>query len=728
MSASTHALFAACPLGLEYLLVDELKALGADDAHEARAGVHFSGDLELAYRAVLWSRLSSRITLSLDKGPVASDEDLYQLGRRIDWARHLPPRSSIDIVAHTRHPVLKNSRYLAQRLRDAISDSIRDSGRVRPELDREKPGLRVVVFCSPKEATIGVDLVGLNLSQRGYRTEAGEAPLREDLASALLLRAGWPALAEAGGGLADPLCGSGTLVIEAVRMAADVAPGLGRPDWTSQWTGHDRPLWESLLSEARQRAARGMAGLSPIYYGSDHDGGVIRAARANAERAGVAEFVRFEKRQLREWTRPPQLPASGLVITNPPYGERMRDSASLFDLYRILGERLKSHWAGWNAAVFTADTELAHAVAMKPVKRYKLRNGPLECLLVDFGPVRGRDGEDLQRPLGPGAEMLANRLKKNLKRLRKYLNKNEITCFRAYDADLPDYNCAIDVYGKRLHVQEYRAPADIPEATTRRRRSEAVRVAGQLLDCPAEDISVKIRERQRGAEQYQPQDRSGRAFTVVEGGLKFEVDLESYLDTGLFLDHRQTRGMIRDMAAGARFLNLFCYTGSVTVYAAAGGAKSTVSVDLSNTYLDWAHRNLALNDLDGERHQFLREDCLAWIEKHRDEYDLIFVDPPTFSNSKRMERHFDIQADHGPLLRACLNRLAPSGKLVFSNNFKKFELNIDEFSDCDIEEITHQTVPPDFARSHPHRCWVITPRPGESPPSPWDKARKTRSA
>jgi len=305
--------------------------------------------------------------------------------------------------------------------------------------------------------------------------------------------------------------------------------------------------------------------------------------------------------------------------------------------------------------------------------------------------------------------MLANRLRKNLKHLRKYLKKNDITCYRAYDADLPEFNLAIDVYGDRLHLQEYRAPAEVPAATAARRRAEAARVAAAVFEVPPEALTLKLRERQKGTQQYERRDRRGEAFEVGEGGLRFLVNLDDYLDTGLFLDHRETRALVRERSSGRRVLNLFCYTGSVSVYAAAGGAAAVTSVDLSRTYLDWARRNLALNGLDRPDHRFVQADCLEWIDQDRGTYDLVFVDPPTFSNSKRMAQDFEVQRDHVRLLRACLARLAPGGELIFSNNFNKFVLDSDALSDLRVEEITHRTVPPDFARTRPHRCWILRP-------------------
>ena len=303
--------------------------------------------------------------------------------------------------------------------------------------------------------------------------------------------------------------------------------------------------------------------------------------------------------------------------------------------------------------------------------------------------------------------MLANRLRKNLKKLRKYLKKNNVNCYRVYDADLPEYAAAIDVYDDKLHIQEYQAPDSIPVATARRRLAEILRAAQEVFACSSEQIIVKTRRRQRGTHQYERHADTGSFFVVNEGEFKFKINLTDYLDTGLFLDHRQTRQMVCKMASGRSFLNLYCYTGSLTVAAAAGGASRSTSVDLSAKYLKWARQNLYVNGLDSNRHTLVSADCLDWLADCKDRFDLIFVDPPTFSNSKKLDHDFDLQRDQSKLLRRCLLHLNDAGVVIFSNNFKKFKLDLDVLSDCIVEEITHQTVPPDFARSKPHRCWLI---------------------
>jgi 23S rRNA (guanine2445-N2)-methyltransferase / 23S rRNA (guanine2069-N7)-methyltransferase len=320
--------------------------------------------------------------------------------------------------------------------------------------------------------------------------------------------------------------------------------------------------------------------------------------------------------------------------------------------------------------------------------------------------------------LSPGAEMVANRLRKNLRKLKAWRERERVTCFRAYDADLPEYAAAIDVYATDereprtfLHVQEYAAPADIPEADTRRRRNELLNAAREVFGVPRDNVALKTRERGKGGSKYGHFDRRGEFLPVREGDARLRVNLFDYLDTGLFLDHRPLRLRLHDEARDARFLNLFAYTGAATVHAALGGARATTTVDLSTTYLEWCADNLQENGLGGAKHRLVQADALAWLEGDAGQYDLVFCDPPTFSNSKRAT-DFDVQASHVRLLRATVARLAPGGVLYFSNNDRRFRLDeaaIGEFAN--VEDISAATIPPDFERdARIHRCWRITAR------------------
>jgi len=701
--------FATCPKGLEYLLVDELKALGGADVHEVLAGVHFRGELETAYRACLWSRLASRVLMPIAEFAVADGDALYGGAIAIDWNAHLGADSTFAVDAVGSTAGITHSQYAALRVKDAIADQFRERTGRRPDVDTERPAVQVNVVLRRGRAILGLDLSGTPLHQRGYRKGTGVAPLKENLAAAMLLRAGWPAVYAAGGGTVDPLCGSGTLLIEAALMAGDVAPGLRRDYFGFfGWRGHDAALWKKLHDEAQTRAAAGLQALRPVFFGFDQDPAVLNEARRNAQFAQLSGFMHLGRQSLEHLHRPHELDAPGLVICNPPYGERMGADANVIGLYRLLGEKLKNEFPGWRASVITSDEQLGRAIGLHAEKKYRLYNGALECTLLNFDLTPRSEEARTPKPLSEGAQMLKNRLEKNFRHLRKRAEREGIECWRVYDADLPEYAAAIDIYGDHLHIQEYQAPASVDENLARTRLREISRVAGEVLGVARERIAVKTRRRGKGGGKYGRMDERGEFLEVGEGGLRFLVNLRDYLDTGLFLDHRPLRARIREMSRGRRFLNLFCYTGSVTVYAAAGGAAETTSVDLSQTYLDWAARNLALNGFgDERRHRLVRADAMEFLQTHSAMYDLIFVDPPTFSNSKRAD-DFDVQRDHVRLLALCGERLLPGGTIVFSNNFRRFKLDEAALSGFSIRDLSSSTIPFDFARDRRiHHAWEL---------------------
>ncbi|KZC15675.1 23S rRNA (guanine(2445)-N(2))/(guanine(2069)-N(7))-methyltransferase [Rhodanobacter sp. FW510-R12] len=722
------AFFATCPKGMEYLLRDELVALGAGDVREALAGAHFAGTLETAYRACLWSRLASRILLPLAEFDAADDDALYRGVQAIDWSEHLAAHATFAVDAGTAMSKLTHSQFIGLRVKDAVVDQFRQRDGSRPGIDTDEPDIRINVRVRRDRATLSLDLAGSPLHRRGWREEQGEAPLKENLAAAMLLRARWPEVYAAGGALLDPMCGSGTLLIEGALMASDVASGLRREYFGFLgWQQHDIALWRGLLDEAKQRAETGLRALRPCFFGSDADTRMVQTAKRNAQEAGVAGFFTLDRQDVAHAAPPPGVDY-GLVITNPPYGERLGDRAEMPKLYRVLGDTLRSRFSGWRAAVLAGDVELGRAMQLHADKRYALYNGALETVLLTFD-LKPRDEKPREpKPLSAGAQMLKNRLEKNTRHLRKRLAREGIHCWRAYDQDLPEYAAAIDVYGDtngddHLHIQEYRAPADIPADVARLRLREIARVAGEVLGVPRERIALKTRERGKGGSKYGQLDQRGEFIEVEEGGLKFLVNLTDYLDTGLFLDHRLVRAKLRELARGRCFLNLFAYTATASAYAAAGGALETTSVDLSATYLEWASRNLALNGFSGARHRLMQFDALEFLQRDRGHYGLIFVDPPTFSNSKRAE-DFDVQRDHVALLDACRGRLTRDGVIVFSNNFRRFKLDREALEPhFEIEDWSAPSIPFDFARrADIHGCWLLRRRQAVTGINPWDTA------
>ncbi len=718
--------FAACPRHVPELLAGELRTLGVEVTRTHPAGVGFEGSLEHGLRACLHSRTASRIVLSLASGPAADAEQFYGLIRALPWEEHVEAegRIAVDVVGDAPAWV-RRSTFAAQKAKDAIVDRFRERDGARPSVDFDDPDLRVSVRFGRDRAAVGIDLAGRPLHQRGYRQSALEAPLKENLAAALLLRCGWPEIAAGGGAFVDPMCGSGTIVIEAALIAANIAPGLLRRRFGfERWRQHDPEVWARLRAEAL--AARTMDALEPgRLRGFDRDQTAIRAALANANRAGLAEVLLFERREVAGLSA--AVAATGLVLVNPPYGARLGEEGELEPVYAELGRALLRCHPGWEAGVFTGNPRLGRALGLRANRTHVFFNGPIEGRLLRFtldadaavpDPGTLRQARLAAARARPGAAMFANRLQKNLKRLSAWARREDVSCFRIYDADMPEYAFAIDLYGngeRHACVQEYAAPATIAVEAARARRDEVLSALPDVLALPAERIHLKTRRRQRAGAQYERAEGEGVFHEVREGRHRFLVNFDDYLDTGLFLDHRLTRQRLGALAAGRRFLNLFAYTGTATVHAAGGGAVASTTVDMSRTYLDWGKRNLALNGLAGPAHGFVQADCLEWLredlQEQRRPYGLIFLDPPTHSRSKRMSRDFDVQRDYVELLQLVVRLLEPDGTIVFSNNFQRFRLDAAALPELEIRDITRETIPPDFARNpRIHHCFLVNRR------------------
>ena len=722
-----HELILTCPKGLEGLLLDEAVGLGLEEAREQTAAVRGFAAMEVAYRLCLWSRLANRVLLVISRFATVNAETLYEGVHQLDWSEHLEATGSLAVEFSGHGSGIDNTHFGALKVKDAIVDRLRTASGDRPSVDKLNPDLRVHLRLDRGQAVLSLDLSGHSLHQRGYRLQQGAAPLKENLAAAVLIRAGWPRIAAAGGALTDPMCGVGTFLIEGAMMAADIAPNLRRERWGfSAWLGHVPALWNRLHAEAQQRAEAGLAKPPLWIRGYEADPRLIQPARNNIERAGLANWIRVYQGDVATFEPRPDQNQKGLVICNPPYGERLGDEASLVYLYQNLGERLRQACLGWEAAVLTSAPDLGKRMGIRSHKQYAFWNGALPCKLllikVELDQfVTGQRTNSMERKneqepvqelarLSEGGQMFANRLQKNLKSLGKWARKAGIQCYRLYDADMPEYALAVDLYGDWVHVQEYAPPRSIDPEKAQARLYDALGAIPQALGVSRDRVVVKRRERQSGTRQYERQASQGQFLEVSEGNVKLLVNLTDYLDTGLFLDHRPMRLRIAREAAGKRFLNLYCYTATATVHAAKGGARSTTSVDLSKTYLDWARRNLALNGLS-DRQRLEQADVMSWLEEDRGEYDLIFIDPPTFSNSKRMEGVFDVQRDHVALLDLAMARLATGGTLYFSNNFRKFVLDAGIAERYAAEEITGATLDEDFRRnSKIHRAWRLQAR------------------
>ena len=726
-------LMATCPKGVGSLLVPELEALGATQVREGVAGVTFNGSLATAYRACLHSRLANRVLLTVSEFAAASADDLYQGVAHIPWSDHLSSGSTLSIDFSGRSADIRNTQFGAQRCKDAIVDQFRARGLSRPSVDTKNPQVRINVRLYRGKVTVSIDLSGESLHRRGYRTDPGKAPLKENLAAAVLLRAGWPAGLARGLPLIDPMCGSGTLLIEAAMMAQSVPPGLGRKRWGFLgWGGHNADQWRAIEGDARDSINRPPSDLE--IRGYDGDIRAVRRAESIIQELQLGQVVRVRAKGLNQLTRPShRAMPEGLLVCNPPWGERLGEETSLKYLYRELGETLHREFQGWRAAIVTSNTSLGKAVGLRSHKQYALNNGALDIqvLLFELGEdnrlrrehdaeeerssTEDAAGESQPTALSGGAQMLANRLKKNGRRLAPWLKQTGISCYRLYDADMPEYAAAIDVYGERVHVAEYAPPKSVDEAAAEKRFTEVLDAVRHVFGlAPTATIAAKRRQRQRGKDQYEKLSNRGEKITVEEGEARLLVNLFDYLDTGLFLDHRPLRLRLAEEARGKHFLNLFCYTGAATVQAALGGATTSTSVDLSNTYLRWLADNLALNGLSDRQHRIERADCLEWLKTCDRRFDLIMLDPPSFSNSKSMEGSFDVERDQDVLLEGAMSVLAEEGVLYFSTNRRGFRLSPSIEERYVVNDISRDTIPPDFERNgHIHQCWRITHRIGQ---------------
>jgi len=731
--SARRTLIATAALGLEEAVAGELRALlGADEAatvapRAGRGAVAWEGSVESALRAVIWLRAASRVLVPIHTCAAATPEELYEGARAVPWGEHLPRGATFAVeVTQSAGGPLPHTRFAALKVKDAIVDRLRDErGGQRPDVDTARPGLRVHVHVEGTEATIAVDLAG-PLHRRGYR-DAGrgrpgrdrapghEAPLRETLAAGALLLADWPARADGGAPLVDPMCGSGTLLIEAALIAARIAPGTLRgPRPPSEWAAVDLRTWTRLLDDARA-AARPL----PVdLRGFDADPRAIALTRAGLERAlgaRAAGRATVEARPLADLAAPGDRP--GVVVTNPPWGERLGDPSELGPLYEEFGDVLRRRFPGWTAFVLVGNPALAKRLGLRPARRHALFNGPIECRLLEVPiaetPPVGDAGPAWRRA-SPASEAFANRLAKNLKHIRKWARREQTSAFRVYDADLPEYAVAVDLYGDAAQIQEYAPPSTVDPAAAERRLRDIVLRAPEALGLPPESCFLKTRRRQRPETQYGRMDERGVERVVEEGRAKFVVNLTDFLDTGLYLDERPVRARLAELANGKSLLNLFCYTGTATVQAALGGARSSLSVDLSNTYLAWAERNFTLNGLDRRAHRLERADVPSWVRDARGaRFDVAFVAPPTFSNSKsKSADDFDVQRDHAALLTALAPRLTDGGVVLFSVHARRFALDEAALADLyTVEDWSARTIPEDFRRDpRVHRCALLRKR------------------
>ncbi len=811
--------FATCPFGFEEVVAAELKSMRMYRVRPLNGGVSFQGSPKDAYRACLWSRAASRIMLVIDRVDAKDADTLYQSVKAIPWEEHMSPAKTMAVFARGSSKTLRNTAFIGQKVKDAICDRLREVKGSRPNVDSENPDLGIWVNLHGARATINIDFAGGSLHRRGYREEGVQvaAPLKEALAAGMLLKASWHKQFSNYETFVDPMCGSGTLVIEAAMMAADRAPGLLREKWGFEgWLQYQSADFFELLDEADERFEAGLAKSLPMFIGSDIDPRCIELAKACALRAGVGKLITFVPANCKDLpallsAAGAQVDKPGFVAVNPPYGIRLAKE-DLRSVTESLRQGIEALPENWKMIAITPDPDFDVSLAMDAYSVTKVYNGRIESSvrMYDLGASRLEtleflDLEGNERKVGVSsghAEQFAARLRKVAKQRRKWAQRENVFAYRVYDADLPDYAVAIDlVMGMRIQdpveeqraydsrhkakfkgrfsqknsrenqrdsrrslsagrnqiamnqglagnnisgaahdmqkrgfvhvrsidaekvqsymkpylvISEYQAPKDIDPTKAARRLDDAIKIAALMFDIPEERIATRVRKQEKGGSQYAAKQRKGMYVLTVEGGHVFELDLTGYLDIGLFFDHRPVRSLIEAEAKDKRFCNLFAYTGSASVYAAAGGAKSCATVDLSPTYLEWARRNMQRNGFRDKAYRFSKADTLDWLNGEQEKetiFDLVFVDPPTFSNSKAMgKRTWDIQRDHIVLLSKIARVLAPEGSIIFSGNLRSFKLDLQGLKELGLvaKDITAQTIPEDFARNKKiHFCYRI---------------------
>lgn len=771
--------FATCLPGTESLLADELHGLGIRKVRPLAGGVAFYGAPFHGQRVCLWSRLAGRVNVVVGRAGASDAEALYAGVRALPWEDVLAPGASIAVRANGTNGALRNTQFTALKVKDAVCDRLAASRGARPDVDAHEPDALIEVRLRNDRVTVALDLSGRSLHHRSYLDAADgeDAPLAVAQAAALLAALGAAECLRGGWALLDPACDDGFLVCEAAALLVDQAPGLVRDRWGfTGWARADAEAWDDMLARADERLEAGLIAAlgdaaAAARAGSDApdqqrvrvvglsaSSPAVARARGHLKAAGLRAVASVEAADAESApavearvARIAERAGASVIVANAAPPSRDDDARAVSEQAACVAAARRAP-AGARFG-FVGGGEAASRFGIKPCLSETVGAGRAEAQLVlfDAPPVEPSfiavpnpaGGADLTVEVNDEqASQFASRLRKVARERRKWAAREGVRCYRVYDADLPNYAAAIDVYegageaegALYAHVAEYAPPKSVDEAVARARFEDMLALVPVVLGIRPDHVFSKARVRAKGGAQYR--DAGGRSYVThtSEDGLLCEIDLGGRLDTGIFLDHRPTREMVGKMAAGKRFLNLFAYTGVATLHAAAGGASSTTTVDLSQTYLDWAARNLEANGFavdapsgaparkggsgraGGRRgvHELVRADVGRWIQearRARRTWDLIFVDPPTFSNSKAMGRRtWDVQRDHVELLIGVSRLLSPGGVAVFSCNLRTFVPDVEALSayGVEVEDITAQTIPHDFERNaRIHHCYLV---------------------
>ncbi|KAK3606978.1 hypothetical protein CHS0354_018574 [Potamilus streckersoni] len=752
-ASNVHAFFVTCPRLTENILASELDGLGIPEIIPQKSGVSFRGTLGDAYRVCLMSRIAGRVLLELASFPVSGKEDFYGHINQIDWENHITPDDTIAVDAVTAHTVLHHSHFVEMFTKDAVADRFNRIFGRRPSVSINKPTLRININLRRNAGSVSIDLSGDSLHKRNYRENSIGATLKENLAAAVLSSFDWmPALQKRRGKFVDFMCGTGTFLLEAAMAYHGVAPSVCRSYFGFlNWKYHDREAYQSVISQLGGNSGDAQTS-GKQFFGFEKNAALLKNAHQATENLELEDHIHFEVKDYRELPPAFFLQHSGVIFLNPPYGIRLGDEETSLTEYQEIYRFFQLYCRQWQTVVLCP---AAHPFIRS--RRFDgmlpFYNGAIEiyALFHDFSiradkisvpadtksdmpsapdkdlteitetPRTATDHSDTaqatetdnakhQNPdtaykeipelLSSASEQLINRVRKNIKALRRYLKQNRVTCYRIYDRDIPEFAFSADIYEQRLLISEYQAPAEIDPQKAEERLQLAVDTLSKELKISPHLVYVKQRRRQKGHTQYSKLSKSDDFFTVSESGLHFRVNLRDYLDTGLFTDHRIVRDYIRQKAAA-----------SATVYALNGKAMKTVSVDTSPTYLKWGEENLHINGYSlGRNHSLVKADCFEFLEEEQEKFDLIFMAPPIFSNNRSEEREFSTEDDHVRLIGLAMKRLTPEGELIFSTPLKNFRPDEQIMNNYTVRNLSKTMLPPDCVRSaSAFHVFLITP-------------------